>query len=146
MNNHAARGKLSPATGRHLHPITVMDRLRDLGVNLLGAPQPRHRRTRPRVPSLVSEALGYSPQVAFLHAHKAAESTGVARDDVVLRLVEAKSLEEIEEILAIYSPTADEAKAAAAVLNHAAVTDLESAGVLPGAFGNGARPGCAGVD
>ena len=55
----------------------------------------------------------------------------MARDDIVLRLIEAKSPEEIEEIFASYSPTADEAKAAAAVLNHAAITALQSAGVLP---------------
>lgn len=67
---------LFPSTlaGRHLHPNTVMDRLRDLGVNLLGA---RNRAIGELVlevpPSLVAEALGYSPQVAFLHAGKAAE-------------------------------------------------------------------------
>jgi hypothetical protein len=51
-----------------------MDRLRDLGVNLLGA---RNRAIGELVlecpPSLVAEALGYSTQVAFLHADKAAE-------------------------------------------------------------------------
>jgi len=60
--------------GRHLHPNTVMDRLRDLGVNLLGA---RNRAIGELVlevpPSLVADALGYSPQIAFLHANKAAE-------------------------------------------------------------------------
>jgi len=60
--------------GRHLHPNTVMDRLRELGINLLGA---RNRALGELVlecpPSLVAEALGYSPQVAFLHAAKAAE-------------------------------------------------------------------------
>lgn len=67
---------LFPSTlaGRHLHPNTVMDRLRDLGVNLLGA---RNRAIGELVlecpPSLVAEALGYSTQVAFLHANKAAE-------------------------------------------------------------------------
>ena len=67
---------LFPSTlaGRHLHPNTVMDRLRDLGINLLGA---RNRAIGDLVlecpPSLVAEALGYSPQVAFLHANKAAE-------------------------------------------------------------------------
>jgi len=64
----------STLAGRHLHPNTVMDRLRDLGVNLLGA---RNRAIGELVlecpPSLVAEALGYSPQVAFLHAEKAAE-------------------------------------------------------------------------
>jgi hypothetical protein len=65
---------LSTLAGRHLHPNTVMDRLRDLGVNLLGA---RSRAIGQLVlecpPLLVAEALGYRPQVAFLHADKAAE-------------------------------------------------------------------------
>jgi hypothetical protein len=67
---------LFPSTlaGRHLHPNTVMDRLRDLGADLLGA---RNRAIGELVlevpPSLVAEALGYSPKVAFLHADKAAE-------------------------------------------------------------------------
>ncbi|MDP3950311.1 recombinase XerD [Microbacterium sp.] len=67
---------LFPSTlaGRHLHPNTVMDRLRDLGVNLLGA---RNRAIGELVlecpPSLVAEALGYSARVAYLHADKAAE-------------------------------------------------------------------------
>jgi hypothetical protein len=67
---------LFPSTlaGRHLHPNTVMDRLRDLGVNLLGA---RNRAIGELVlecpPSLVAEALGYSTKVAFLHAVKGAE-------------------------------------------------------------------------
>lgn len=67
---------LFPSTlaGRHLHPNAVMDRLRDLGVNLLGA---RNRAIGELVlecpPSLVAEALGYSAQIAFLHADKAAE-------------------------------------------------------------------------
>lgn len=64
----------SRVAGRHLHPNTVMGRLRDLGVNLLGA---RNRALGELVlecpPSLVAEALDYSPQVAFLHAAKAAE-------------------------------------------------------------------------
>jgi hypothetical protein len=64
----------STLAGRHLHPNTVMDRLRDLGVNLLGA---RNRAIGELVlecpPSLVAEALGYSTQVAFRHADKAAE-------------------------------------------------------------------------
>lgn len=67
---------LFPSTlaGQHLHPNTVMDRLRDLGVNLLGA---RNRAIGELVlecpPSLVADALGYSHQVAFLHAEKSAE-------------------------------------------------------------------------
>ncbi len=67
---------LFPSTlaGRHLHPNTAMDRLRDLGINLLGA---RNRAIGELVlecpPSLVAEALGYSAQIAHLHATKAAE-------------------------------------------------------------------------
>ncbi|WP_313817602.1 hypothetical protein [Citricoccus sp.] len=70
----------STLADRHLHPNSVMDRLRDLGINLLGA---RHRAIGELVlgcpPSLVAEILGYSTQVAFLHASKAAEpSAGYA--------------------------------------------------------------------
>lgn len=67
---------LFPGTvaGRHIDHNTVMSRLRRLGVNLLGA---RNRAIGELVlecpPSLVTEALGYSTQVAFLHAGKAAE-------------------------------------------------------------------------
>jgi hypothetical protein len=67
---------LFPSTraGRHLHPNTVMDRLRDLGVNLLGV---RNRAIGELVlevpPALVADALGYSHQVAFKHAAAAAE-------------------------------------------------------------------------
>lgn len=59
---------LFPSTlaGRHLHPNSVIDRLRDLGVNVLGA---RNRAIGELVlgcpPSLVAEALGCSSQVAF---------------------------------------------------------------------------------
>lgn len=79
-NLRTAAGPASPwlfpstLAGRHLHPNTVMDRLRDLGINLLGA---RNRALGELVlecpPSLVADALGYSHQVAFLHAEKAAE-------------------------------------------------------------------------
>lgn len=67
---------LFPSTlaGRHLHPNTVMDRLRDLGINLLGA---RNRAIDDLVlqcpPSLVADALGYSHPVAFIHAARSAE-------------------------------------------------------------------------
>ena len=67
---------LLPGTlaGRHLHPTTVADRLRSLGINLRGA---RNRALAELVlecpPSLVADALGYSHQVAFRHAGKAAE-------------------------------------------------------------------------
>ena len=67
---------LLPGTlaGRHLHPTTVSTRLRGLGINLRGA---RNRALAELVldcpPSLVADALGYSHQVAFRHANKAAE-------------------------------------------------------------------------
>jgi hypothetical protein len=64
----------SNTAGRHIHPDTVMQRLRRLGINLRGA---RSRALSDLVldcpPSVVAEALGYSSQVAFLHADKAAE-------------------------------------------------------------------------
>jgi hypothetical protein len=64
----------STVAGRHIDRNTVMTRLRRLGVNLLGA---RNRAIGELVlecpPSLVAEALGYSAQVAVLHAGKSAE-------------------------------------------------------------------------
>lgn len=75
--NHGGYGSWmfpSILASRHLQPNTVMDRLRDLGVILLGA---RNRAIGELVlecpPSLAADALGYSHQVAFLHAGKAAE-------------------------------------------------------------------------
>ena len=68
--------RLLPGTlaGRHLHPTTVANRLRGLGINLRGA---RNRALAELVvecpPSLVADALGYSHQVAFRHASKTAE-------------------------------------------------------------------------
>lgn len=60
--------------GTHLHPNTAMVRLRHLGIGLLGG---RNRALDELVlecpPSLVADALGYSHQVAFLHADKSAE-------------------------------------------------------------------------
>ncbi len=67
---------LLPSTlaGQHVHPNTLIDRLRDLGVNLLGA---RNRAIGELVtevpPPLVADALGYNHQVAFKHADAAAE-------------------------------------------------------------------------
>ena len=70
----------STLAGRQLHHNTVMDRPRDLGVNLLVA---RNRAIGELVlecpPSLVADALGYSHQVAFLHGEKAAEPLGALR-------------------------------------------------------------------
>ena len=64
----------SARAGQHLHPNTVMDRLRDLGINLLAA---RNRALGELVlevpPPLVADVLGYSHQVAFKHADGAAE-------------------------------------------------------------------------
>lgn len=60
--------------GSHLHAGSVMDRLRSLGINLLGA---RNRAFGELVleapPAIVADALGYSHGVAFDHAAKAAE-------------------------------------------------------------------------
>ncbi|WP_136611647.1 recombinase XerD [Sinomonas albida] len=67
---------LFPGTraGHHLHPNSIMDRLRSLGIQLTGA---RNRALDDLVtqmpPPLVADALGYSYQVAFLHANAAAE-------------------------------------------------------------------------
>lgn len=60
--------------GQHLHPNTVMNRLRHLGIDLRGA---RNRALGDLVLAcpavLVADALGYSRQVAFKHAQAAAE-------------------------------------------------------------------------
>lgn len=60
--------------GQHLHPNTIMGRLRDLGVDLIAA---RNRALADLVmtapPSLVADALGYSYQTAFNHAANAGE-------------------------------------------------------------------------
>lgn len=64
----------STRAGQHLHPSTIMNRLRDLGVNLRGA---RNRTLADLVtevpPPVVADALGYSHQVVFKHAEAAAE-------------------------------------------------------------------------
>jgi len=67
---------LFPGTraGQHLHPNTIMDRLRSLGIDLLGARNTaldEHLTTA--APPLVADALGYSHQIAFLHADAAGE-------------------------------------------------------------------------
>lgn len=60
--------------GQHLHPNTIMDRLRELGVDLRAA---RNRALADLVttmpPSLVADALGYSYQTVFNHAANAGE-------------------------------------------------------------------------
>jgi len=68
---------LFPGTraGQHLHPNTIMLRLRGLGIELLGARNTalgEHLAVTP--PPLVADALGYSYQVAFLHADNAGEA------------------------------------------------------------------------
>jgi hypothetical protein len=79
-NLRAGGGASSPwlfpgiRAGEHLHPHSIMLRLRALGINLLGA---RNRAISDLVtevpPPLVADALGYSHQVAFKHAAAAAE-------------------------------------------------------------------------
>ncbi|MCU1516648.1 MAG: recombinase XerD [Pseudarthrobacter sp.] len=68
---------LFPGTraGQHLHPDTIMLRLRGLGIELLGARNTaldEHLSVTP--PPLVADALGYSYQVAFLHADAAGDA------------------------------------------------------------------------
>ncbi|WP_404496707.1 recombinase XerD [Arthrobacter sp. GAS37] len=68
---------LFPGTraGQHLHPNTIMLRLRRLGIELLGARNAaldQHLSVTP--PPLVADALGYSYQVAFLHADAAGDA------------------------------------------------------------------------
>ncbi|WAH96981.1 recombinase XerD [Arthrobacter sp. MMS18-M83] len=65
---------LFPGTraGQPLHPNGLMDRLRSLGIELRGARNSaldEHLTLSP--PPLVADALGYSHQVAFLHADNA---------------------------------------------------------------------------
>lgn len=68
---------LFPGTraGHHLHPNTIMDRLRTLGIDLRGARNTaldEHLTLTP--PPLVADALGYSYQVTFLHANAAGDA------------------------------------------------------------------------
>ncbi|WFN94807.1 hypothetical protein [Gordonia sihwensis] len=68
---------LFPGThaGDHLHPDTIMHRLRLIGMSNLGA---RNSALDDLVlecpPSVVADALGYSHQVAFLHAERSGET------------------------------------------------------------------------
>ncbi len=78
--NHGDSTWLFPSTraGRHVHPQTLMDRLRHLGINLLGARNAALRGLVSEVPApLVAEMLGYSYQVTDKHA--AAAATQYAR-------------------------------------------------------------------
>jgi hypothetical protein len=75
--SHAENPWIFPGTraGQHLHPNTIMDRLRSLGINLIGARNAaldEHLLVSP--PPLVADALGYSHQVAFLHADAAGDA------------------------------------------------------------------------
>lgn len=55
--------------GRHIHPNTLMARLREIGINLLGARNASLRGLVTEVPApLVAEMLGYSYQVTQKHA------------------------------------------------------------------------------
>ncbi|SCC29839.1 hypothetical protein GA0061083_0024 [Pseudarthrobacter enclensis] len=61
--------------GQPLHPNTIMDRLRSLGIDLRGARNTaldEHLTLSP--PPLVADALGYSHQVAFIHADNAGDA------------------------------------------------------------------------
>jgi hypothetical protein len=61
--------------GQPLHPNGIMDRLRSLGIDLRGARNTaldEHLLVSP--PPLVADALGYSHQIAFLHADAAGDA------------------------------------------------------------------------
>lgn len=60
--------------GEHLHPNTIMDRLRYLGLDLLGARNTALRELVCEVPApVVAEMLGYSDQVVHRHAALASQ-------------------------------------------------------------------------
>ncbi|MET3774437.1 hypothetical protein [Arthrobacter nitrophenolicus] len=60
--------------GQHIHPNTLMMRLREIGIDLLGARNASLRSLVQEVPApLVAEMLGYSYQVTQKHAAAAAE-------------------------------------------------------------------------
>lgn len=78
--NHGRSPWLFPSyrTGQHIHPTTLSDRLRSLGISLIGA---RNAALRDLVtdtpPPLVAELLGYSNSAT--HRHAAAAATPYAR-------------------------------------------------------------------
>jgi hypothetical protein len=60
--------------GQHLHPNTLMEQLREIGINLRGARNASLRALVKEVPApLIAEMLGYSYQVTQKHAAAAAE-------------------------------------------------------------------------
>lgn len=70
---------LFPSTraGQHLHPNTIMTRLRDLGIDLRGARNAALRELIQQVPPpIVASQLGYSPQMTLRHAGLAAQPDG----------------------------------------------------------------------
>jgi hypothetical protein len=61
--------------GQHLHPNTIMVRLRSVGIDLRGARNTALDELLTLTPpSLVADALGYSHQIAFLHADAAGDA------------------------------------------------------------------------
>ncbi|MFK4295418.1 hypothetical protein ABH924_000553 [Arthrobacter sp. GAS37] len=59
---------------QHIHPNTLVERLREVGINLLGARNASLRGLVVEVPAPpVAEMLGYSYQVTQKHAAAAAE-------------------------------------------------------------------------
>lgn len=64
----------SSRAGRHLSPNTIMIRLRDLGIDLLGSRNASLRELVRQVPApIIATQLGYSTQVTLKHAALAAE-------------------------------------------------------------------------
>ncbi|MEV8147639.1 hypothetical protein AB0O52_05755 [Arthrobacter sp. NPDC080073] len=60
--------------GQHIHPNTLMERLREVGINVRGARNASLRGLVAEVPApLVAEMLGYSYQVTQKHATAAAD-------------------------------------------------------------------------
>ncbi|SKV34101.1 site-specific recombinase XerD [Mycobacteroides abscessus subsp. massiliense] len=65
----------SNRAGSHIDPQTIMQRLRSLGINLHGARNSALQHlVKEAPPPIVAELLGYSYQVAHLHAQKAAQT------------------------------------------------------------------------
>lgn len=74
--NTAGSPWLFPGTspGRHLHPNTLMQRIRTLGINPLGARNAALRELVQQAPApVVADLLGYSTQITYAHAARAAQ-------------------------------------------------------------------------